>query len=99
MPSDDQVFIFLLPRGPMVKYIQFEIAAMSITERMDLFNTSCKFPVTFQKMDEWITRMWTTRSTMTLVRKISLLMHERVQEPSDDIMLQYDASTRLVKKY
>ena len=36
---------------------------------------------------------------MTLVRKISLLMHERVQEPSDDIMLQYDAATRLVKKY
>ena len=78
---------------------QFEMAAMSITDRMDVFNTNCKVPVTLKDMEGWMTLMWTTRSTMTLTRKISLLMHNRVHETSNDLMLQYDAATRLVKKY
>ena len=78
---------------------QFEMAAMSITDRMDMFNTNCKVPVTLKDMEGWMTLMWTTRSTMTLTRKISLLMHNRVHETSNDLMLQYDAATRLVKKY
>ncbi len=46
-----------------------------------------------------MTLRWTTRSTMSIARKMSQMMHARVNEASDDITLQYDAATRLVKKY
>ena len=46
-----------------------------------------------------MTQMWTKRSTMTITRKISHMMHAQVIEASDAITLQYDAATRLVKKY
>ena len=78
---------------------QYEMAAMSSTDRMDIFNMNCKATVTLLDLERWMSLMWTSRSTMTLTKKISLLMHSRVHEISSDIMLQYDAATRLVKKY
>ena len=78
---------------------QFEITAMAVSDELDLFSPHCQTSVTVGNLKDWMQKMWQARSSQTRTKKMANLMSERNQETSDDLVMQFDESLRMVKRH